>query len=299
MSVRLGFLSDRQGGDEGPPGSPRDRGQPARRGARRDRRPGRAPSSQRLGRPAWPSHCDCLGLHHRMVIQRDEHLAIRCRSRWESVAFGCEPRSEDPASSASSSSRLMGARRSLYGAPARASSSEPHETHLYWCDGVQCVSVMARAQWVASVDRCHPSPPAGADARPCEVRDPLHQIGISDGGRVGLAFHGLGAGATSAADSAGSALAGPRRGVAMRCHSRARLVHRPRGGIGPARFGYAVFLPAMQPDLTWSYAKARGMNTANAFALSAVALAVSAVVSSLQGEMGEGVGATTMRGAGS
>lgn len=39
----------------------------------------------------------------------------------------------------------------------------------------------------------------------------------------------------------------------------------PGVGIGLARFGYAVLLPAMQADLGWSYTQAGSMNTANAF----------------------------------
>lgn len=46
----------------------------------------------------------------------------------------------------------------------------------------------------------------------------------------------------------------------------------PAVGIGLARFGYAVLLPAMRTDLEWSYTQAGSMNTANSFGYLAGAL---------------------------
>lgn len=46
----------------------------------------------------------------------------------------------------------------------------------------------------------------------------------------------------------------------------------PAVGIGLARFGYAVLLPAMRADLAWSYTEAGSMNTANSFGYLAGAL---------------------------
>lgn len=46
----------------------------------------------------------------------------------------------------------------------------------------------------------------------------------------------------------------------------------PAVGIGLARFGYAVLLPAMRADLGWSYTQAGSMNTANSFGYLAGAL---------------------------
>lgn len=46
----------------------------------------------------------------------------------------------------------------------------------------------------------------------------------------------------------------------------------PAVGIGLARFGYAILLPAMLSDLEWSYTEAGSMNTANSFGYLAGAL---------------------------
>ncbi len=54
----------------------------------------------------------------------------------------------------------------------------------------------------------------------------------------------------------------------------------PAVGIGLARFGYAVLLPAMQVDLGWSYTEAGSMNTANSFGYLAGALVTAPVVRS-------------------
>jgi len=58
----------------------------------------------------------------------------------------------------------------------------------------------------------------------------------------------------------------------------------PAVGIGLARFGYAVLLPAMRTDLGWSYTQAGGMNTANALGYLAGAL----VAAPLAARMGAG-----------
>ena len=54
----------------------------------------------------------------------------------------------------------------------------------------------------------------------------------------------------------------------------------PAVGIGLARFGYAILLPAMQVDLGWSYTEAGGMNTANSFGYLAGALVTAPIARS-------------------
>lgn len=55
----------------------------------------------------------------------------------------------------------------------------------------------------------------------------------------------------------------------------------PAVGIGLARFGYAVLLPAMQADLAWSYIEAGSMNTANSFGYLAGALVTAPIARNL------------------
>lgn len=81
--------------------------------------------------------------------------------------------------------------------------------------------------------------------------------------------------------SGGCARTGPLGAVAVHPVARAlALSVGPAVGIGLARFGYAVLLPAMQADLGWSYTEAGAMNTANSFGYLAGALVTAPVVRS-------------------
>jgi MFS family permease len=79
----------------------------------------------------------------------------------------------------------------------------------------------------------------------------------------------------------GSAGTGSHRALIVHPIARAlALSIGPAVGIGLARFGYAVLLPAMQADLGWSYTEAGGMNTANSFGYLAGALVTAPIARS-------------------
>ena len=54
----------------------------------------------------------------------------------------------------------------------------------------------------------------------------------------------------------------------LSCWSRSVWPPAPVVALGFTRFAYALLLPAMRHELSWNYAAAGGMNTANALGLS-------------------------------